>query len=99
MGKNPYAKVILCEDCSFSFQVYAPPKRHKRYYCPSCGENFSTVSYKPELTSENKNAKIRWTNEEKELLQKVKTNELAPYQVAIMTGRSINSVAKKLKRI
>jgi len=99
LSKNPYAKVYICEDCSFSFQVYAPAIKKKSYFCPSCGENVSVRRYKPEITTKGKRVNIRWSDEELELLSKVKENGLAPYQVAIMTGRSINSVHKKLARV
>lgn len=102
MSKNPYAHTYICDECSFSFQVYAPGTRKKNaYYCPSCGENFWVRRYYPETTTKNKGKKIiiKWSEEELSLLDKVKAKELAPYQVAIMTGRSVNSVRKKLMRV
>lgn len=100
MSKNPYANTYICDDCSFSFQVYAPGTRKKNaYFCPSCGENFSVRRYKPETTTKGKRVIIKWSDKEMALLDKVKAKELAPYQVAIMTGRSINSVKKKLLRV
>lgn len=100
MSKNPYAHTYICDDCSFSFQVYAPGTRKKNaYYCPSCGENFEVRRYYPSTAPKGKKVVIKWSKEELFLLDKVKAKELAPYQVAIMTGRSVNSVKKKLARV
>ena len=91
--------LYLCEDCVQVFQLHSrinkPGKRV--IYCPSCGDNLEVVEYKPERMGNGK-VKIKWTDEEIKLLKRVKRGTLDPHQVAIMTGRTINAVLKKLER-
>lgn len=72
-------------------------------YCPSCGDSDNVTRYGADRTTKKvegeKIPKIRWTQQELELLQQAKDKKLQPHQVAIMTGRSINSVMKKLGRV
>jgi DNA-binding CsgD family transcriptional regulator len=58
----------------------------------------AVVPYRAERYSET-TAKIRWKPEEIEVLEQCLKGKLHPYQAAIMLGRSINSVVKKVNRM
>lgn len=92
------SNMYLCEDCTVVFQLHTKINHRKSVHCPSCGEYFEVVKYKAERVGED-NKKIRWTDEEVKLLMEVKRGKLQAHQVAIQTGRTINSVMKKLGRL
>lgn len=103
LGAAMNNKMYICEDCTFVFQLHTSFKSTKnKPFCPKCGENLATTKYKADrLTKRKKGDKIvriKWTARELELLDKCVAGELEPHQVAIQTGRSINSVLKKIPR-
>lgn len=93
----------ICEDCTFIFQTFGKPRNRNRYmpFCPSCGE-FHGVKEHDGIHSNKetvKNLKTRWKEEELELLRRCIKDKTEPYKVAILTGRSKDSVSKKMKRM
>lgn len=100
MKKNyqmKYQKVFICDDCIFIFRLHTPTSRSKPF-CPECG-NFNTSLYNSDKHTKKERIVIPWTEEELEILAKCMYNELSPHQVAIMLGRSIGSVRKRLDRM
>lgn len=79
------------------FQVHTNMKT--KPYCVKCGERFEVRRYHAERTDKKSKVKLRWTQEELEILNKCINKELEPHQVAIITGRSINSIIKKVARV
>lgn len=85
-----------CDDCSVAFQVYTTDTRPK-LYCPLCGDSIAVHKYEGVRYNEII-TRIHWKPEELAYLPRIKSRELAAYQVGIMIGRSTNSVVKKYNR-
>ena len=90
-------KVFICEECVLVFQIHTSCKDMKKPYCPKCGEKFEVRSYQTVKKGE-KFIRIKWKQEELELLDRCINGELAVHQVAVMTGRTVNSVSKRIPR-
>lgn len=88
---------FICEDCNVTFQVYGSKKRGG-YFCPVCGDSVAVRKYTPERWSKD-TVKIKWSEKELKILQDGLKEGMAPYQIALLTGRSINSVLKKAQRL
>ena len=89
---------FICEECTVIFQVYGSKRKKGRYFCPYCGENTDVHPYEAERYSSS-DKKIRWKQEELELVKECISGNMQPYQVAIMIGRSTNAVNKKVQRM
>lgn len=89
------SRVWMCEACTVTFQVHTPLS--KRPYCPNCGDDVEVRRYKAQR-SDPVPTKIKWSDAEIQLLDRCITKELLPYQVALLTGRTPNSVTKRLER-
>lgn len=88
----------ICEECTIVFQTFGFISN--KPICPKCGDSIEVRRhYGIHSTREGvKNLKTRWTGKELELLQTCLNGKITPYQLAIMTGRSRDSVMKKVKR-
>jgi ribosomal protein S27AE len=92
-------KNYVCEECNFVFQIYAISKRgRKKYFCPSCGEKTHVTEYKAARNISGKRQKILYSPEEIELIHKCIKGELKTFQVALMIGRPVNAVCKRIAR-
>ncbi|MEC1716636.1 hypothetical protein [Schinkia azotoformans] len=90
-------QVFICEDCVFVFQIHTSCKDMKKPYCPKCGEKFEVRNYQSVKKGE-KLIRIKWKQEELELLDRCISGDLGAHQVAVMTGRTVNSVLKRIPR-
>ncbi|MDQ0412703.1 hypothetical protein [Mesobacillus stamsii] len=90
----------LCEDCTFVFQTFGMVKRggKKKYYCPKCGDNVAVTEYTSDRVNKSR-MPIAWKEEELKVIDQVMKGELLRYQAAILLGRSIQSVKRKVERM
>lgn len=95
MSKKKHTFTYICEDCIFVFQTFEHVGKYT--FCPKCGENISTHRY--EVNSSVKRVQVHFTEEEMPILEKVINGEILPYQGAILLGRTIDSVKKKVGRM
>lgn len=96
--KLKFQKDYICDACPCVFIIYAS-KLNRKPSCPICGESMDVRRYEAKRCDESKSLKSRWTSHEEDLAKKCLTGELLPYQVAILLGRSINSVTQKVRRM
>lgn len=95
MGKKKHVFTYICEDCIFVFQTFAHVGKYT--FCPKCGENTSTHRY--ENSTGNRRVYMPFTDEELPTLEKVIKGEILPYQGAILLGRTVDSIKKKVSRM
>jgi hypothetical protein len=90
----------LCEDCTFVFQTFGKKERGRRkaYYCPRCGDNSAVTEYAAERYNKSR-MPLPWKEEELKVIDQVIKGELLRYQAAILLGRSIQSVKRKVERM
>lgn len=90
----------LCEDCTFVFQTFGMVKRggKKKYFCPKCGDNVAVTEYTADRVNKSR-MPIAWKEEELKVIDQVIKGELLRYQAAILLGRSIQSVKRKVERM
>jgi transposase-like protein len=90
----------ICHDCNFIFAIFRGLGTGRKPVCPSCGENWGVNRFQqPEPTKGEKRTLITWTDEEEEMLEQCLDGKVSVTQMAIMLGRTRNSVAKKLGRM
>lgn len=96
-----HSRSWLCEECILVFDVHKVLR--KTPICPECGDRIAVRRYEGARNGDGrksgKGAKIRWKPEEMTLLEACMDGNELPYRVAILIGRSTNSVAKKLARM
>lgn len=90
----------LCEDCTFVFQTFGMVKRggKKKYFCPKCGDNVAVIEYAADRVNSSR-MPLPWKQEELKVIHQVMNGELLRYQAAILLGRSIQSVKRKVERM
>jgi transposase-like protein len=93
---------FICDDCTFLFRVYADKNRmglgqNKPFYCPNCGDNFAVSEYKENKTK-TEYKRIHWTKKEIEQLKKYVDKGVPRHQIALLLGRSYDSVKGKIDR-
>lgn len=100
MNDKSQIKNWLCEDCTFVFQTFGMVKRggQKKYFCPKCGDNIAVTEYKADRVNKNR-MPLPWKDEELKVIDQVIKGELLRYQAAILLGRSIQSVKRKVEKI
>lgn len=99
MRNKPPCRHYICNDCEDIFAIFRKPKG--RPGCPFCMDNASVRVYRTNEPNRRSGtgSKVKYTDEEKAVLERVLKGELRPYQAAILLGRSNMSVIKKLGRM
>lgn len=93
-------KDFVCDECFFVFRVYAEARRRGRpkpFYCPNCGDNFRVREHTEVKSKPNEYKRIPWTAEEVRTLKKHLAQGLQRHQIALILGRTSNSVHCKIK--
>jgi DNA-directed RNA polymerase subunit RPC12/RpoP len=98
MPKSGY--YYFCEDCLLPFTVYKKPQSGKKYFCPYCGDSVEVRVYKGEHKNPGKkNAPVKWTEEETEIVREVIEGKRTLIEAAHLLGRSVGSVDGKRTRV
>jgi hypothetical protein len=84
----------FCQDCLFLFSVHSK-LNNKIPYCPKCGDNLAVKHYEQKIVKDIK----LWTDEELHLIGRLIKGEIKNYQVAALTGRTIDSVMSKMYKV
>lgn len=94
---NPH---YFCEDCLLPFAVYVVSHPKKKYFCPYCGDSIEVVRYTGEhAKSDEVGKKIRWTDDEKDIIREVIEGKNTQIQAVHLLGRTVDSVSKMIRRI